>query len=540
MGIGISSQIPAKVSGDRRASYSESPIKSVEKRSIDQHIFDESIEIACDWLEATGRSITKQEFDNLFSANYASYRVSDVERIFYDWQDYQQISESYYEEPEAKAQKQWELAESLHQKAAAGLIPKELLLKSESYTVKNPSEGKKDLLRQKLTGDYAASDIILKRYHKYLLLNHLLTTDSLEKEVTEERKINIALGFSASSQKQLSSFTSEVKKSHSLITETDIQSAADDLGISQYIFPEFRQEHLRSLVDAARQPEYYYHPKTKKVIVLGKVALSSFSSSEGKDYLEILKNKKRLHIGKAATNAIKVIKDAGDEVYELRELLINPEGKIEAKPNYLREFRELSKQDCKAYGSWLLDLVGDDPSVYNVNLLERAFRLQLGPGPRAIASKSRFKNLSQFYRDLGLDRRRTGWYTHWTFNTAVRHVAAVALANEGRVTKNMLRERIVLGMNEPSPKTIEERWGFNNVLVAAGLPIHNPKLGPEVCIEAGVRFFKENGKVPKRSDIKETDYIPSENTIAKYCGGIRNFQQLIIKGLEAEKLIAAA
>lgn len=538
MGLNVTSRIPAGVSGDKLVPFSETSIKSVEKRTTDQHIFDESIEIACDWLEATGRAITKQEFDNLFNADYSSYQASDVERVFYDWEDFQQVSESYYEKPEAKAAKQWELVESLHHKADTGLIPKEIFLKSESYTVKNPNEGKKDLQRQKLTGDYAASDIVLKRYHKYLLVNHLLMSKPLEKEVSEERKINIALGFSPSSEKQLSLFKSELKKSHSLITETDIHNAAEDLSISQYVFPEFRQEHLRSLVDAAQQPEYYYSTRIKKVLLIGRTALSSFSESEAKNHLERLQKNKKLLVGKHAMDVLSSGEIDGS-IWKLGELLRN--GLPKSNKNDRMRTMELKRDDFIEIASWIGKIVApaDDPRVKHLNeeVFMNAKKLGIGfsihPNTRF---HKEFGSMSQFYRVLGEARTHRKDFNNFDYEAAIKSVKTFGQQLGRRPTYSELIDAHSKDPSIPHPSTInryfagQTKVGVNLILEAAGLPDQRLRWDTADCLSWGLNYMRQTNRVPREIDIErlsKKNMCASRRTFKKNFGKFSEFKKQV-------------
>src|SRR5579864_3382560 len=273
------------ITGDSADSYSafQNQTRLSPERTQQQIIYDESIEIACDWLEATGRPISKEEFKNLFQAGYASNGPSEVEGVFYDWEDYQKVSESYYENPDLKAQKEWELYQALFLEAQSGLLPIELFLRTEGFTTRNPNSSKKRLARYKLTGDYAPSSVALERHYKYLLVGHLLESRAFDQESTEERKVAIVLGFTPSTGKPLSSFLGRLKNSCTGITDQDIRQAAEDLDIYEHVFPESRREHLEELVELGRgpvPPEYYFDLTNQKLLVLGKTALHQFTDEE--------------------------------------------------------------------------------------------------------------------------------------------------------------------------------------------------------------------------------------------------------------------
>jgi hypothetical protein len=334
-------------------------------RDLQQIIFEAAIETACDWFEATeGEPLSKQVFQNLYDNGYASNTPAEILEIFYDWEDFQAVAQSYYEERENPNVAKKKLVESLRQEATAGLVPAVFFKKAETYRINNPS-GKKKLIRYRITEEEATDEVILERYYKYLVADYVTRNRESEDEITEERKINIALGFTQETKKPLSSFYTALKNSNSSLTREQLILAIEELKAFEYIYPESRDNHLNTLLLASKvggseKPEYYYDLKLKKVIMLGRTALDLVAPSDGRRHLEWLKEQKKLLIGSTAVKAFIAGEERGS-LYELAQLLYDEE--LANKEVGKRSVNNgLSREDVIEYAHWLISISADAKS----------------------------------------------------------------------------------------------------------------------------------------------------------------------------------
>jgi hypothetical protein len=215
-----------------------------------QHLlFNEATRLAGDWLEATdGQDITQQQYDSLFENGYVSHSSEAVSEIFYDWEDYQLVARDFLlDRRKQKSLKDSTLIEQARAEISDELLPEMLLRNSERYTTKNKRKGGKPLVRYRFTDEEAPSEVILERYARYILADYLLHDRPSGKEVTEERMIGIALGFSYKSNKPLSSFLGSLKNSHPFLTDNDVERAAEEFGLYDYLYPKSHQDHLREI-----------------------------------------------------------------------------------------------------------------------------------------------------------------------------------------------------------------------------------------------------------------------------------------------------
>ncbi len=514
-------------SGNQGNSLSTLPkanTKEFEKRMLDQITFDGAIEIANDWREATnGSHISKEEYSNLYSAGYVSHTASEVEDIFHDWQDYQIVSQSYYIEPDTRNENEWTAVEGLWQEAKIGLIPPQFFIHSEGYKVEGSNSSSKKLSRHRLTSGSATAKVVLQRYYRYVLTDYILNkgTESGE-EVSEDRKINIAMGFTVMTGKPLTSLIGAIKNSRPETTEAEILEAAEDLGVYDYIYPKSREKHLKTLVEVAR-------PKPYKPEYSSNFPEELLSYEADETYFDLKRT--QLVVGRVA---IKEAMRAGRNISPLTELLINDGGIIQSQADRHR-FKEWTKEDCLLYGKWLLkQLQGRDRFTYFT--LERASRLRLGLGINGISN--RFDNsLNNFYSELHISKKNIrGAYGHFSYGDMVRHVQVVGEANAGKVSERLIREYYQeykdKGINVPSPAIIQKVCGaqIGEVIESAGYKVKR-KADAEACVSGAVRFYDENGRFPCVADIIEAPYLHSWPTIRRYCGNINGLTEMAKQAL---------
>jgi hypothetical protein len=441
-----------------------------QERSLQQIIFDEAIEIGCDWREASnGEAITQAELRNLHVRGYATHTPEEILGIFYDWEDYQAIAQSYYEDREDPEVAKHLLVESLRQEAEIGLVPPVFFKQVKQYKINNPSGGRK-LNRFRVTKKAASDESILQRYYKYLVTDYLTRNRPPEDEITDERKINIALGFTQATGKQLSSFYGTLKNSVHLLTEEELMLAIERLGAYDFIYPESRKEHLRVLIQAGRSEpekfddlEYYYDLQLKKVILLGRSALKFVDDSEGLNHLEKLQAQKKLLIGKAAVNAY----ITGGKRGSIQDLavLLRDEGTIAYEKVGKRSINsDLSREEIIKYAEWLISVVGsnqNDPAAKDLNekIIKKAFDLGIGPSYQQIARRA-FSSLTELYENLNRkDLHLMGQFDDWPRERFANYLRSAG-ALLGRTPT--LSDLIALAQEDrrrPSPFRIVKEFG---------------------------------------------------------------------------------
>jgi len=497
-------------------------------RKMQQLIFDEAINIACDWLEATGgEPIEEEVFKNLYQNGYASYTNAVILEIFYDWKDFQSVAQTYYEEREDIAQTDKALVQNLQQEAAVGLVPSEFFKKAEAYKIDNPN-GKKKLLRYRLTDESASDKDILQRYYKYLVADFVTRERDSDKEITEERKINIALGFSVATEKPLSSFFAALKNSNSSLDEEQLMLAIDELGAYDYIHPESRQHHLKQFLEAGKPmppSEYYYDLKTNKILVLGRTALSQFTESQ--NYIVWLKEQKLLRLIGNEFDVRDNKKLEDQKIQSLAMLLTNENIAIEGHGENRNKHRPWPKELYIEYGRWLMNLADLDASI-----ITRAHRLGLGPGVEAFSSQKRFGSLTQFFSELGFTNRTPkGKMDSMSSDAIIGHVKKVAELNSGKVTVKLLRDYYQSQAIKDAPSIYMlsklTKGRLSELVEAAGFRVHNKKYGAEGCLDMVKDFIKNEGRIPNAKDFDKNPGLPSRPTIYRYFGDLDGLKAIL-------------
>lgn len=492
----------------------------------------DALTVGADWLEASnGLTINESQYQNLFDSGYASFPISTVVESFSSWDNFLQSTTHFHSErSKEEAEKKVELYDSIMRQYDWGLIPTELLLKANYYRVCGPASGKKLNDRREFENSFATVDEIIQRYCRYVIVDHVNKDRPSNEEVPEERKINIAVGFTVQTSKPLAGFLGSIINTNANLTTDDVILAAEELGLYDYMFPQHRKEHYKTIFNIGNGKSVDVTPRQKPRIIQLEEVEKAWRIETHDVRIDI--EQKRLLIGGFVVNSVQNSKPNQKKVFNLRELLLTKGLDYKLTDSHeVRRFNHLSKDECITYGKWLLNIIEDKEELFDKNLLQNAYLLGLGPGIKSLTNKqTRFRDLTEFYNTMRVRRRRTSSFTHWSLDTAVRHVKDIAEETGQLINRKMITERKKNGSAEPSYQIYEERWGgLGNVLRAAGFSAYNEELSAEACLEAGEKFFIENGRVPKISDIKKTDYLPSDWSIAKYCGGTAEFQKLILE-----------
>jgi hypothetical protein len=202
------------------------------ERALKQTIIDEAKLIGADWIEATkGKStITKDEYQRLFEAGYSSYSPDEVLGLFESWNDVHEASQLYYEERLAeRLAKEEVLLHEMQDDYKNGLLPIDLFLDTVDWYEESSSRSR-GALRKQIIGIPAPKEKLLKRYATYKTTESLRFIRAESKELTEERKLSIALGFTIKTNKSLSSFIGTIKNSFPGISDEEIFETVEKLG----------------------------------------------------------------------------------------------------------------------------------------------------------------------------------------------------------------------------------------------------------------------------------------------------------------------
>lgn len=352
------------------------------ERVNDQLIFDGSLRLAADWLEASkGIPITVQQYRSLFKNGHVSYPESEVLRIFYDWQDYQQMAESFLAEHAEKEQEaKAELLATFELMREEGLLPEDLFKEVVSYILRycevNPAEDEKGkvkrLQRYYFSEAAAPEDQVLLHCSRFLVADYVLKNRPSEDEITTERLVDIALGFNVVNGKSLSSFYGSVKNSHTTITKVEIDEAAEKLGLYDYLHRDIREEHLSRLL--ADSEEEFYNLRAMKL--LGQTASVQYLQGE----------------------------PLPDFVRRLPDLLLTDELKNHQIKKQKREMSRPSNEECIKHGRRILEIVARETGrtgYVNRDILGKAGLLGLGLSPYQLARPFRFGSLSKYYLEIG-------------------------------------------------------------------------------------------------------------------------------------------
>jgi hypothetical protein len=489
---------------------------------------EEALTIGADWLEITdGKPVGYEQYQNIHDNDYASFSPADAVKIFGSWENYsEQAAKFHASRTMAKKAQETDLWKKARRERDSGLLPPILFTDAASYKIDSPGiSNKRRLTRWEFLDKEASKDVIVSRLHRYNLVEKLAQNKPSGKEMTDERKINIALGFSAQTGAPVSSLLGSLKNSIVGLSNEDIIRAAEDMDSYDYIFPKSRQSHLRELKRAASvkpinlnytssfprgllnvEVDELYYDLSRTELIIGKTAVAS------------------------ATNQ--------NNIESLTDLLLKDGAELPRHRNNNR-FKGWSKEDCQSYGRWLLKLLetqGEDLTIYK---LERASRLRLGLG--VVGIKRLYDgSLLNYFADLGLPKKNArGAYEDMSYNDVLSYIRSVAEQNKGRISRKVLTEHYQAskqeGLKVPSPAVIERiaEKKIGAVLEDAGFKLRR-KVDTEKCVAAIARFFAENNRMPLVEDIATTSYLHSYPTIRRYCGSLGKAHELaeeFIKGV---------
>jgi hypothetical protein len=496
-------------------------------------IFHDAIHLAIEVAEASGGSLpTEAQFDLLYQNGYIAYASDEVVSIFYGWQDYHQVAATYYEDfLDEKDSKKREILETIQIERQLGRLPDKLFKTREHYrAVDENGETLKGnhAIRYSLTEEDASEITQLSRYAKYGVLEHLLRGCNGQ-EMTDENKLNIVLGFTQATGKAKTSFIGAIRSARPEISVADIENAVELLGFYEYIYPKSRKSYLEELLHAAGSnlAENSGINHTAESTTLETEKSTKDDKTKPEIYYDLTDGK--LIIGRLALESYLFDYGSFANVQELEALLISDDLQVEsfARPHISRKW---SNQDMVNYGQWIVGLIEPGGHILRQKTLKRAYELGLGPHPDTMIRKNRFLSLKDYFKAIDFKgRSRYKQYDDWEFEDFVKHIKNVIDEIGVTPTRAMLSQRIKEGHDEPSPKIIDKVGGLSNILESAGLNRYNKKTDRNSCIERGIHFFNEFGRLPNAKDIDENSDLPSRFPVNKYCGGVRSYQQMILQ-----------
>lgn len=484
-------------------------------------IFLDSRNICIEYALATGGELPNYEnLEALYLNDFLAYSPEEILDACEceDMEDFHDFMTPWCDD---------ELIAERHQKE---ILITEIEAKKSNLPEKLFKVVEKDRGRGVIIDEEVSDDEKLARYARWKVLASLRRDPSSEKDMSDESLVHILLGLAATTGALRAGFPSNFLDRRKNVTLGDIESRAQGLGFTDYIYPDLQEKINSTILEASKLPGFIALEKSsslhKKLAKLNK--LHYFIDIEKKNLLldedsieKYLKN-----------NNIKNKK----YIYNLGELLIDKNVSLPASRVGEKSFKEWQSEDCYSYILWLRKIV--EPYSMNVDreALRRASKLSIGPGVKLLLSKTQADTLGECFSSLGIvNRRPKNQFDDLVFEDYVSIVREVAKENEGKVTKDILRQRIREGYDDPPLKRYAQVGGFSIVLSAAGIEVHNEKLSEEICLSAGEEYFNKTGEMPTSYAMKRKRFPYSDRTIYSYFGSMPNFHNAIERRLARGK-----
>jgi len=438
----------------------------------------------------------------------ASYPPAELERIFYDWDDFIAVADTFHADRlEEEREKRQKLLGAIQNEREMGLLPEVLFEETESHSIRVENEDGKITrpVRFSFTGNEAPDDSVLESYAKYSVAKRMLQHRNSGEEISESRLVNIALGFNVDTGKALSSFLGSLQNSDGTITELGVEIAAEELGLYDFLYPGAKQEHLRILLEAGA--EEHYDLRRKKLV--GRTAVAGYMRGQ----------------------------EMPETVVKLSELLLNDSFDELGLKRQKKEVSTASVEDCLEYGRWLVRTVEKQTGQRTLSeeILRRAYVLRLGIGPNHVVHPDRFKSSAEFYLKLGLSEAKIVKHFHeFGIEDFAAKLYALGEKLGRKPTESDINEYSRQDVDFPSVHIIQGRgYDLRDVQEAAGWPniykwdVHEHEMH-------GVRFmFANPGHLPTQ---RAWDYIskskrgPSASIIRyKYPAGFSEFKEKVQK-----------
>jgi len=212
-----------------------------------------ALTIGADYAHATGgEMLTENNLSFLFSYGLLDYPPDKIFEVFDNINDYQvAVLQSYQKDLEEKRITELHLQNEIE--LINGNIPPEFLLKYERHKyIDQDSLNKKNNGRKRKTIGVLTNEIVddeerFIRYAKLLLANRLIPNG----DTSMVRRISIAVGLNLETGYILPTYSAEIRKSNTSLSIADVECAALEMGLYDYIYPSIRKRHLNHVLKAA-------------------------------------------------------------------------------------------------------------------------------------------------------------------------------------------------------------------------------------------------------------------------------------------------
>lgn len=226
------------------------------------------------------------------------------------------------------------------------------------------------------------------------------------------------------------------------------------------------------------------------------------------------------------------------DVLDLAELILN-----KATSNQLNDLEPLDcnewvKEDYRAYGRWLRNLIYEYDSTFDTptdSIYQRAFELGVGPEPRRI--NRRFGPLWKFHDELEFPGNYSrGKYDDWTTRDFVEYGKSVIVGLGGRKPVEADFQRWFKKRRGPSPALLRDRiGGIGRLQELLGFP-YIADWTEDDYIEYGIKVVLANKNKNITRDIfdalSKLKRGPSTRTIVNHFGMLSKYKEVILREAE--------
>ncbi|MBX4190679.1 hypothetical protein KW794_01185, partial [Candidatus Saccharibacteria bacterium] len=380
----------------------------------------DAIDIAADFIEATGGKMpTYEQLEAIHVEGLINLTPDKIFNVFNGIDDLHTLAEEKYQlNIQHRAMQEEEMLAEIDSKLDTGDLPTELF----AYSPRDLTPEQK-----------------ISVYGRYLVVRNLSQTqDRIRWD--SERILSIARGYrieGGQSVKLISSFSAEIGKGFTTDPdyvkhlEVAVDMYASQIDLYSYVFPTLRQSHLsklRKISEPKKIETQYYLDAVSRQVLIGKAAVQNYLDSGGHP--------------------------ADIKEFDPRmRLLIDNDRNISQLKIERDRFKDWGERDYLQYGEDLRDLFQALGRPLDRTALRRASRLGIGPGVKSIIKHTNSKNTYEYFMKLGFNNRRPKrQFESMQFEDYVELAKQIAQETEnGKVTKEIVRQRIAGGYEEPSP-----------------------------------------------------------------------------------------
>lgn len=214
------------------------------------------------------------------------------------------------------------------------------------------------------------------------------------------------------------------------------------------------------------------------------------------------------------------------------------------KENYTRPWRpKVSREELIVYGKWISGIVkaGNPKGWTTDDILERAYTMGLGPGPRLISR--RFEGTLWRFRDeVG---EKGGWahtkYAEWTTRDYIEYGKRIVKGRHGKKPTIQDFHRAFKAGKGPAPSFIHSHVGISRLQELLGFP-DTSTWTEEDYIAYGVRVMEANPGVDitarQFDELSQRKRGVSAKAISnRFDGKISKFKEVVSEAYEQEQVI---